>query len=328
MKNIWMNIIKPKAFHAKWLLLVFLAGVMYLWTQGYFDAAKEYLDTEELTYEVGSFKVSIYTALKALLSIIVVFWTTSIVIEFSDKRISSIKKMRISNKVLVQKILQIVIYIIAFLFVMNILGINLTSLAVFSGAIGIGLGFGLQKVAANFISGMILLFERALKPGDLVELDDGTFGFVRKSSSRSTLIETFDGKEILVPNEDFITKRVTNWTMSNNKARVDIPIGVSYGSNLDKVVEICLECAKKHERCLNDPEPVCWLREFGDSSVNFILIFWVSDVTLGRWNVQSEVMFDIWNKFKEYDIEIPFPQRDLNIRTSIPLPLEQKTANE
>lgn len=305
-----------------------MIGVMWLWMQGHLDIAKEYLDTEQLTITVGTVKISAYLALKSVFSIILVIWISAILVEFSDKRISSMKKMRVANKALFQKIAQIAIYLAAFLFTLNILGINLTSLTILSGAVGIGLGFGMQKIASNFVSGMILLIERSIKPGDLLELEDGTFGYVRKSSSRATLIETIDGKEVLVPNEEFIIKQVVNWTLSNPKARITINFGVSYGSDIEKARDVALEAVKANPKSIDDPAPVCWLDEFGDSSVNFIVYFWVQNVNDGFRSVKSEVMFDIWRALKENNIEIPFPQRDLNIRTSIPLTLEQKAANE
>ena len=305
---------KPKGIYAKWLILLFLAAMVWLWTSGYADIAKKYLDTEALTLAVGEFKITLYAGIKAFLSIFVIFWVTAIIVEFSDKRVSSIRKIRAANRVLVQRILQILIYFIAFLVTLNMLGINLTSLTVLSGALGIGLGFGLQKIASNFVSGLILLFERSLKPNDLIELEDGTFGFVRKSTSRATLIETIDGKEVLVPNEEFIIKQVVNWTLSNSKARVTINFGVSYGADIDKAQKLAIEAAKSHKRCIQEPEVVCFLDNFGDSSVDFIMYFWINDVNEGFRNVKSEVMFNIWHSFKKHGIEIPFPQRDLNIK--------------
>lgn len=311
-----MSILKPKGVYAKWLTFLFLAGMAWVWTNGHFEIARQYLDTEQLTVSIGTFQITAYGAIKSLLSIILIFWLTAIVSDFAEKRVSKMKKIRVANKALLQKILQILIYVISFLITMNLLGIDLTSLTILSGAVGIGLGFGLQKIASNFVSGMILLLERSLKPGDLIELEDGTFGYVRKSSSRATLIETLDGKEILVPNEEFIVKQVVNWTLSNNKARITINFGVSYGADIEKAQALALEATNAHERSLKDPQAVCFLDNFGDSSVDFILYFWVSDANEGLRNVKSEVMFSIWNKFKENDIEIPFPQRDLHIKNA------------
>jgi len=215
---------------------------------------------------------------------------------------------------LVLKLAQIVIYLVAFLVGLDFVGIDLTTLTVFSGAVGIGLGFGLQKIASNFISGLILLMEKSIEEGDLIELSDGTFGYIRRASARYTLVETFDSKEILVPNEDLITSRVVNWTFSNSSARIEIELGVSYDSDIDLAHDLIIAAARENPRCAIAPEPACFLRSFGDSSVNFTLHFWVEDVTLGRWPTQSEVMFSIWRKFKDNGIEIPFPQRDLHIK--------------
>lgn len=158
------------------------------------------------------------------------------------------------------------------------------------------------------------MLEKSVEQDDLIELTDGTFGFVRKSGARYTLIETFDGKEMMIPNEEFITTRVTNWTFSNTKGRIEVVIGVSYHSDIEKAQELILEAAREHPLCIETPAPRCYLRNFGDSSVDFILHFWVADVTAGRWEPQSEVMFSIWQKFRENNISIPFPQRDLHIK--------------
>ena len=148
----------------------------------------------------------------------------------------------------------------------------------------------------------------------MVELSDGTVGFVRHTGARYTLVETFENREIMIPNEDFITNRVTNWTFTNSKGRIDINIGVSYGSDLDKVYKLILEAAEENPNCSKDPKPECYLREFGDSSVNFLLYFWVDDIIKGKNRPRSEILFTIWRKFKEHNVEIPFPQRDLHIK--------------
>lgn len=315
MANIWLNIIKPKGIYAKWLIFLTLAAILALGSSGHFDIVREYLDKDALTFQAGGFKISVYKALKSILIVILVFWAAAIASDFAEKRIGKFRKIRAANRTLILKIVHIGIYIIAGLFALDIVGIDLTTLTVFSGALGIGLGFGLQKIASNFISGLILLLEKSVEQDDLIELSDGTFGFVRKAHARYTLIETFDSREILVPNEDLITNRVVNWTLTSSKGRIEIPVGVSYGSDIEKAQELILEAAKAHPRCIDDPEPKCYLRNFGDSSVDFILHFWVADVAEGRWVPQSEVMFSIWRKFHENDIHIPFPQRDLHLKT-------------
>ena len=252
--------------------------------------------------------------LKYVLTVENVLWTARLISSFGESSIKKIKKMRAGNKALFIKVIQIIVYFFAFLFTLDVLGVDLTALTVFSGAIGIGLGFGLQKIASNFISGLILLFEKSIEDGDIVELADGAMGTIKQTSARYTLIEAFDGKEMMIPNEDFVTSCVTNWTYTHARGRVQIDIGVAYQSDLEQVHQLLLEAAREHPRCSIEPAPSCFLREFGESSVNFLLLFWVDDVIAGRFGPKSDVLFAIWRKFREHRIEIPFPQRDLNIR--------------
>ncbi len=316
MKSLFLRLVKPNSLQAKWFILITLIIIAVLANLGYFAQLRTTLTQDQFTIAVGNYGISLYSVLRAALVLALVFWITAIISDAAEIRIGKITGMRAANRTLVLKISQILIYIIAILFAIDFIGVDLTTLTVFSGALGIGLGFGLQKIASNFISGLILLFERSIEEDDLVELPDGTFGFIRKARARFTLIETLDGKEILMPNEDLITSRVINWTYSSNKGRVEVSVGVSYGADLHLAQVLIVEAAIAHPRCIEEPAPKCFLREFGDSSINFVLHFWVSDVTEGRWEPQSDVMLTIWEKFKANNIEIPFPQRDLHLRTS------------
>jgi small-conductance mechanosensitive channel len=321
MKKIWRWLIKPKGLHAKWLVFALLLLLFGMGATGYFDIARQYLDTDAATFQVGDFGITAYGVLNAILVLVLLVWTSAIVSDFVEMRISAISSMRSANRILLLKIVQIAIYMVAGLVALDLMGIDLTSLTIFSGALGIGLGFGLQKIASNFISGLILLFEKSVEQDDLIELADGTCGFVRKSHARYTLLETFDSREILIPNEDLITNRVINWTLSNTKGRIEIMVGVSYAADLELAHQLILAAAAENPRCITDPKPNCFLQTFGESSVDFLLYFWVADVTDGRMQPHSDVMFAIWRKFKEHGIEIPFPQRDVHIRTD-------KTAEE
>lgn len=313
LSSIWVYVLKPgmKSAHiGLWLTL----GLLFIASHyGWLSQAREILTRPEFTYKVGKTDFTLYFVLKSILTAIIIVWVAAIVSAFGERRISSIKRFRSSSKTLFTKVFQIGVYVVAFLVGLDVLGIDLTTLTVLSGAIGIGLGFGLQKIASNFISGLIILMERAIEVGDLIELDDGTTGFIRKNQARHTLLETLEGREIMIPNEDFITNRVINWTLTNSKGRVDIPVGVSYNADIELARDLILQAASEHPRCIQNPEPKCFLRNFGNSSVDFLLIFWVGDVRLGRWEPQSEVMFAIWKKFKENGIEIPFPQQDVHI---------------
>lgn len=311
------SFILPRAVLAWLLLLFFASGLLALSSLGYLQPIISLLDSHALSFYIGDIRLSVYLIGKAILLTLVLFWSSSIALDFIEKRINSIGAISSNNRALFIKGVQFTVYFLLFIFTLNVIGIDLTAFAVLGGAVGIGIGFGLQKITSNYISGIILLVEKTIENGDLIELDDGTFGFVRHNSARFTLIETFNGKEIMVPNEDFITNKVVNWTYSNKKGRVDIPIGVSYRSDITKARELILQAAREHPRCIVEPEPECYLREYAESSVNFLLIFWVDDVTEGRYKPQSDVMFSIWEKFKANDIAIPFPQRDVHIIDSV-----------
>jgi len=309
-----LRILKPSGIWAKLLVFVALLAFVVAMTTGRLALLQDYLDTEALSLRMGDVQISAYDFLTTAILLILLFWISAIVSDIAEKRIGSMRTVRGTTRTLLLKVVQIGIYIVAGLVAMDVLGLDLTTLAVFGGALGIGLGFGLQKIASNFISGLILLAEKSVEIGDLVELPNGVAGFVRKAGARYTLLETFDGKEILVPNEDLITSQVTNWTLSSNKGRIEIPVGVAYGSDLEKVIEIMVEAAKAHPRTIAEPGPQCFATDWGDSSVNFILLFWVDDVTLGRREPQSDVMLDISRRFEAAGIVIPFPQRDVHLQ--------------
>ncbi len=317
------SIFRPRSVTAKGIVLIALAGLIAASYLGYLAPVEHLLDSDKLTFRFMDFTVSPYKILKALTVIIVFMWLASGIADQFEKRMGKIKSMRASNRELVTKAVTLIIYFLATVIALDIMGIDLTALTVIGGAIGIGIGFGLQKITSNFISGIILLAEKSVEIDDLVELSDGTQGFVRHAGARYTLVETFDGKEVMVPNEDFITNKVINWTLTNTKGRVEIVVGVAYGSDLDKVKELLLEAATEHPRCSEEPKPQCFLDEFGDSSINFSLYFWVDDVTEGRREPKSDVQFAIWRKFQSAGVEIPFPQRDLHIKSGA-LPAEAK----
>ena len=280
----------------------------------------EYLD--RFSFKLGSYQFSIVSIVKGLIAISVLVWLAGILTKLVRFIISRFTKMRNSNRELLAKGSQIVIYFALFLVALDIMGIDLTALAVFSGAVGVGLGFGLQKITANFISGLILLMEKTVEVNDVVELDNGLYGHVREIGARYTMIETLDTKEVMVPNEEFISSKVTNWTYSNPTGRMEIPIGVSYASDLKQVQKVVVEALKDHPRILRKPEPQCLLDEFADSSVNFRLLFWIDDVSYKYFQVKSDVMMSVWDTLHRNNVEIPFPQRDLNLRSVAPELLE------
>jgi|GEM_PF-537873 len=290
----------------------FLIPTLILDILGLLYPTIEYLDQYAL--KIGAVRISVYLIIKAFIVLLILFWASSLIIKKSKSYIDNSKTIKSSTKGIISKFVDIVVYSTVGIIILKTFGVDMTTLAVLGGAIGVGIGFGLQKIASNFISGIILLFEKSVEIGDWVEIDNGNIlGVVKHFGGRYTLIECFDGKEIMVPNEDFIIGKVTNWTYSNNAARIEINIGVSYDSDLEKVREVLMDSAAQHPRCVNYPIIECFLTEFDEYDIKFTLYFWVSDLTQGRSSAKSEVMFNIWQKFKEHKIRIPFPQREVNV---------------
>lgn len=225
-----------------------------------------------------------------------------------------------TQKLLAQKLAGVVIIAAVFFIGIDLVGIDLTALAVFSGAVGLAVGFGLQKTVGNLFAGIILLMDRSVKPGDVIAVGD-TFGQVTKIGVRAVSVVTRDAKEHLIPNEDLMTREVENWSYSSRNVRVHIPVGVSYDGDLALAQRLMIEAAGASPRVLQSPKPVVWLRGFGDSSVDHEILVWISDPEAGVGNVQSEILNRLWDLFKENDVEIPFPQRDIHIKSLPPGPV-------
>ena len=301
-------------------IIIIIIIITALDMNGYLTPFVQMLSAKDFTTTIGHVRISAYEALKAVYATIILIWLTSLTSDFGGNRIKRLRWINASNRELLLKGFQILVYFVAFVIGLHILGIDLTALTVFGGAFGIGIGFGLQKVTSNFISGLILLMEKAVEIGDLIELTDGTMGFLRHTNARYTLVETPDGREIMIPNEDFMTNRVTNWTYSNNLGRVEVLVSVSYESDPEKARELILEAAMEHPRCISEPQPACFLQNFGENGLQFQLFFWVSDVTEGRFEPKSDVMLAILKKFTGHGIEIPYPQREIHFTQPSVLP--------
>lgn len=280
---------------------------------GHLDSLIEFMD--RISFKIGTYRFSIVSLFKGIIALTILFWVAGVANKFIRFFIGRFSKLRTSNRELAAKAAQIAIYFILFMITLDVMGIDLTALAVFGGAVGVGLGFGLQKVASNFISGLVLLMEKTVEVGDVLELESGIYGHVRQIGARFTMLETLDTKEVMVPNEELITTKVTNWTFTNPTGRMEIKVGVHYNSDLDVARQALVEALQEHPRILKQPEPQALLDEFGDSSVNFRVLFWMDDVSYRYFQVKSEVMFAVWNKLKEVGIEISYPQRDLHIRS-------------
>ena len=272
---------------------------------------------------LGSFRMSVWDLLIIAAILVFCFLVGKIGSRLARRAVRRTKRLDSTQGLLAEKILTIAIWAVAAFLAIDLLGIDLTALAVFSGAFGLAIGFGLQKTFGNLIAGIILLMDKSIKPGDVIAIADqagqSTFGQIRKIGVRAVSLVTRDQKEYLIPNENLMINQVENWSYSSRNVRISVPVGVSYEADIDLAEKLMLEAARSVERVLNAPPPVVWMKGFGDSSVDFIIHCWIQDPEEGVGNVQSAVLKKLWWLFKDQGIEIPFPQRDLHLRSSAQL---------
>ncbi|MFY9204825.1 MAG: mechanosensitive ion channel domain-containing protein [Yoonia sp.] len=316
-----------------WLLIVFVTRLIksqflrklvrwIAWTYVTLDVfglvaeATNWLDSAG--FNVGEHRLSLLLAVQAFIIIGALIAAARFVTMTTSSSIRSNDDISPSMKVLIIKALQIGFYGAALYLGVNALGIDLTGLAVLSGAIGVGLGFGLQKVVSNLVSGVIILLDKSIKPGDVISLGE-TFGWINSLGARYVSVVTRDGKEYLIPNEDLITGQVVNWSHSNDFVRLDIYFGTSYGDNPHKVRKLAIAAASGVDRVLTSRPTVCHIVGFGDSSVDYILRFWISYPTGGLTNIRGNVFLALWDTFAENGISIPFPQREVKVLKDEPV---------
>jgi small-conductance mechanosensitive channel len=306
---------------ARWMALgVWIVAALDI--TGLLGVTTERLDS--LAFTLSDSRISVLIVLKALLIFAIVLWMANAFSSLAESRIQNVTSLTPSLRVLLTKATRGFLLIIAFLVVLNTLGIDLTSLAVFSGAVGVGLGFGLQKVVSNFISGIILLLDRSIKPGDVIYISDtDTYGWVNSLGARCVSVITRDGKEHLIPNELLITEKVENWSYSNRDVRIKIAVGIAYSSDPHKAIEIMKQVAHDNPRVLQSPRCIALVTGFGDSSVDLELRCWINDPSNGIGNITSELLLEIWDRFHEQGIEFPFPQRDVHIKPDSTLKILQ-----
>ena len=285
--------------------------VTILSVAGLLASTQELLDS--LSFEMGKVHISAFIALKGIMLLILLTWLVNNITHTLERYLLRQPGLNGSSRELVTKLTRIVLFFTAFLFTMNAVGIDLTALAVFGGALGVGIGFGLQKITANFISGIILLFERSVRIGDFIEIGTDS-GWVRQMAVRYTLIELADGREAMVPNEQLMTSRVVNWTYQNSRSRLDITVPVDYQGNATLARKLMLEAASEHPSAMKDPAPNCFLREFKDSGMVFLLTVWLEDLREGRFKMQSQIMFSIMEKFQAHDIRVTAPPREIYVQ--------------
>jgi small-conductance mechanosensitive channel len=274
-----------------------------------------------MALNIGDVRISILGVVKAIIVLSVLLWLAGYFSKLLESRLSAMPGVTPAAGVLFGKLFRVVLFAIAIVAAMDSVGIDLTAFAVFSGAIGLGIGFGLQKVFSNLISGVILLWDRSVKPGDVIAIGD-TYGWINALSARYVSVITRDGIEHLIPNEELISQRVENWSFSDRLVRLRLPIGVAYETDVKRAIELIIEAASDVERVLSEPFPACHLTDFGDNSVNLELRVWINDPRNGLANVKSAILLGVWEKFGQYSISFPFPQRDLHIKSIPPLKVE------
>lgn len=269
-------------------------------------------------FDAGDSRISLLTVVRAAILLAVLYWVASRLSKLLAARVEQVPTLTPSARLLITKSVQISLLVVVVAAALSIAGVDLSALAIFSGAVGLGIGFGLQKIFSNLISGLILLMDRSVKPGDVITLDE-TYGRVNALGMRFASVVTRDGLEHLIPNEEFITTKVINWSFSDEAVRVKRPVGVAYGTDVPHAMQVIVDAANSVERVLNKPETRCLLRGFGDNSIDLEVRFWIADPQQGVNNVSSEVLLAIWKAFEAEGIQFPFPQRDVHLDAREPL---------
>lgn len=301
------------AFVFRWigLPLLFLHQVNLL------DPLIETLESMQIT--VGNIQVSAYGVLRVALFGTLLFWLGRFSNSTGKEIIRRQPKLDFRTKEVASKLLEVAIFFLVFLLLLQVMGINLTAIAVFGGAIGVGIGFGLQAIASNFISGIIILLDRSISVDDYIELEDGRTGIVREMKLRSTTLETFDGKDIMVPNEKFVTESFINWTHKDKKQRYRVDFSVAYDSDIRQLVEIIKETVASHDQVISgedipiEERPDCEIDGFGDSGVNMFVEFWMLGIDDGKNRVGGDLLLMIFEAMRNNGFTIPFPQREVRV---------------
>jgi small-conductance mechanosensitive channel len=264
-------------------------------------------------YSFGNIRISVYTVLQLSVAIgllmVLATWLSKVI----ERALSRSTYISAGVKIGLSKTIKFGLYVVAAIIALNAVGIELGALAVFGGALGVGLGFGLQRIASNFISGFILVFDRSIRPGDVISINE-KFGWVQELRARYIVVRDRDGVETLIPNENLITTEVINWSYSDEQVRLKLPVQISYGDDPEQAMDILLKAAEASSRVLASPEPAARLMGFGDNGIELELRVWIRDPQQGVANVRSDVNLAIWKGFREAGITIPFPQQDLYVK--------------
>ncbi|HEY0235170.1 MAG TPA: mechanosensitive ion channel domain-containing protein [Afipia sp.] len=285
---------------------------------GRLDDAEDALDSVSIM--AGTLRVTPLLLIKVTVLLGIALWLTGVLSNFIETRIARASDLTPSIQVLLIKLMRVLLIVVAIAVVMSMLGIDLSAFALFSGAVGVGLGFGLQKIISNFVSGVILLADKSVKPGDLVTIGDN-FGRISAMNTRYISVAAGDGREFLIPNEDLITQKVVNWTYTDKNSLVKVNFSTNYDADPARVCALAAQVASAHARVMKSKPPGCLLSEFTETGMKFSLTFWIEDAYAGMDNVRSDVMLALWQSFKQENIRVPYPVREIRVRGGA-LPVE------
>lgn len=268
-------------------------------------------------FTVADTRISVWSVLVVIAVILGALMLGRLAIRAACWILGKVSPLDAGRRLLAQKLISLAIWAATFLVAIDVLGIDLTALAVFSGAFGLAVGFGLQKTFGNLLAGIILLMDRSIKPGDVIAVNDGitnTVGQVKKIGIRAVSVTTRDKKEYLIPNENLMINQVENWSYSSRDVRIQVPVGVAYTCDIVMAEKLMLDAARDTPRVLASPPPVVWLDSYGENAIEFIIHCWINDPEQGIGNVRSDVLKRLWALFQENGVDVPFAQRDINLK--------------
>jgi small-conductance mechanosensitive channel len=268
---------------------------------------------DSMAIVLGGLRITPLLVLKTSVLLLVTLWAAVAASDFFDKRVQSATDLTPSIQVLIGKLIRLFLIAISVMIVLSSVGIDLSALALFSGAVGVGLGFGLQKIVSNLVSGIILLADKSIKPGDVITIGD-SFGWVVTMGARYTSVSTRDGREVLIPNEDLVTQRVVNWSYSKNDIRLEVKFAADPASDPHQVSKVALEVVSALKRVLPKPPPVCHFLNLDSKLMEFSLRFWINDPIDGVTNIRGQVMLGLWDAFQREGINFPSPVADMRLR--------------
>lgn len=286
-----------------------------LYITGALPYVREWLDSVVLPF--GKHPISLLNIIEGTVSVLLTILVAMWIGRLLEGRVMALAQMDINLRVVISKALKAVFLVIAVLIALPLVGIDVTVLSVFGGAIGVGLGFGLQKIAANYLSGFAILLDRSIRLGDLVTIDQ-RYGEVSRLTARYVVVKGMDGTESIIPNETVITSTVLNHSYSDRVVRVDVAVQVAYGTDLRKALELLLSTAKANPRVLQTPGPIANVKALGESGIDIDFLVWIADPEQGRGNLKSDLLIAIAEAFHVHGITIPFPQRDIRIVSAEP----------